>query len=116
MYKIWCTVLTIEDYEAKLGIEARYIDDLPQWLKDHQPEVVYINAGINTDSDMPSKVPEEIHYEGYKVDKTSIYPVLCDIKVIKSEAEIDVLRWATKITVEGHIEVLKSCKPGMKEM
>lgn len=56
---------------------------------------------------MPSKVPEEIHYEGYKVDKTSIYPILCDVKTIKSEAEIDVLRWATKITVEGHIEVLK---------
>lgn len=25
------------------------------------------------------------------------------------------MRWATKITVEGHIEVLKACKPGMRE-
>lgn len=85
-------------------------------MKEHQPELVYINAGINSDSDMPSKVPEEKHYEGYQVDKTSIYPVLCDVKVIKSEAEIDVLRWATKITIEGHVEVLRQCKPGMREM
>jgi len=41
--------------------------------------------------------------------------VLCDVKAVKSDAEIDVMRWATKITVEGHVEVLRRCKPGMKE-
>jgi Xaa-Pro aminopeptidase len=36
--------------------------------------------------------------------------------VTKTDEEIEVMRWATKITVEGHIEVLKAVKPGMKEI
>jgi Xaa-Pro dipeptidase len=53
--------------------------------------------------------------EGYEVEDTVIYPSISDSRVTKTELEIDVMRWASKITCEGHIEFLKHCKPGMRE-
>ena len=32
MYKIWMTVLTKEDYQAKYDIEVRYLDELKEYL------------------------------------------------------------------------------------
>jgi len=64
---------------------------------------------------MATVLPEEDHYNGYNAEKGVIYNILAETRLIKSEAEIDVMRWASKITVEGHIEFLKRCKPGMRE-
>lgn len=32
LYKIWMTVMTKEDYEAKYGIEVHYIDEMQAYL------------------------------------------------------------------------------------
>lgn len=32
MYKIWMTVMTKEDYQAKYDIEVRYLDELKEYL------------------------------------------------------------------------------------
>lgn len=109
------TVLSKEDFEKKYEIETHYIDELPEWLITKSPSTIYINQGINSDSRLPTVIPEEDHYNGYNFDKTTIYNILTDTKVVKSDAELDVMRWATKITVEGHVDVLRKIKPGMKE-
>ena len=62
-------------------------------------------------------MPEEKYCKDYseRMDKDTMYEVLADCRTTKGEMEIDVMRWATKITVEGHILVLKSIKEGMRE-
>ena len=49
------------------------------------------------------------------MDKETLYPIVANTRAVKNNEEIDVLRWATKITVEGHVEVLRHCKPGLRE-
>lgn len=44
-----------------------------------------------------------------------MYDIICESRVIKSEEEIKVMREASRITCEGHIEVLRKIKPGMRE-
>jgi Xaa-Pro aminopeptidase len=36
-----------------------------------------------------------------------MYDILAESRVIKNDEEIDVMRAATALTVEGHIEILK---------
>ena len=44
-----------------------------------------------------------------------MYEILANCRVTKTTQEIDVMRWATKITVEGHIEVMQKIRDGMRE-
>lgn len=34
----------------------------------------------------------------------------------KTPAEIHAMRWASQITCEAHVNVMRNCKPGLKEM
>jgi Xaa-Pro dipeptidase len=116
LYKIWMTVLSKEDFHKKYEIEAYYIDEISEWLASQKPDVLYVNQGTNSDSGLTSYIPEDKHITGYNVDRETIYEILAESRVIKTEEEIDVMRWATKITVEGHVEVLRAIKSGMKEL
>src|SRR5262249_48355941 len=42
-------------------------------------------------------------------------PILDNLRTIKSPAEVDVIREATRIASVGILEAMKSAKPGMKE-
>jgi Xaa-Pro dipeptidase len=77
---------------------------------------VYLNAGTNTDSGIDNIIPEEKYWKDLPgVDKEAIYEVLANCRVTKTAQEIEVMRWATKITVEGHVEVLRKIRHGMRE-
>ena len=62
MYKIWMTVMTKEDYQAKYDIEVRYIEELKDYLAQNCSEAsnttVYLNRGVNSDSKLQTQVPE----------------------------------------------------------
>jgi Xaa-Pro aminopeptidase len=111
------TVLTKDDFKAKYEIsDVVFVGDMAQWLKDRNADKVYLNAGTNSDSGMENMIPEEKYWKELKnVDKETIYAVLANTRVTKTSQEIDVMRWATKITVEGHVEVLKKIRDGMRE-
>ena len=75
-----------------------------------------MNSGTNTDSGMDNMIPEEKYWKELRgVDKDTMYEVLANTRVTKTAQEIDVMRWATKITVEGHVEVLRKIRDGMRE-
>ena len=77
---------------------------------------MHLNGGTNTDSGIDNMIPEEKYWGSLSnVDKESMYEILANCRVTKTDQEIDVMRWATKITVEGHIEVLKKIHGGMRE-
>lgn len=46
---------------------------------------------------------------------TDITPTLHEMRLIKSPAEIEVMRKAAKISVGAHLQAMKTCKPGMYE-
>ena len=117
LYKIWMTVLTKDDFKVKYDVDdVVFVEDMLQWLKDRNADRVFLNAGTNSDSGMENMIPEEKYWKELRgVDKDTMYEVLANTRVTKTAQEIDVMRWATKITVEGHVEVLRKIRDGMRE-
>ena len=44
-----------------------------------------------------------------------MYNILCESRVVKTAEEISIMRWATKITCEAHLYVMKNVKAGQRE-
>ena len=44
-----------------------------------------------------------------------LYPAIYNARIIKSTAELEVIRFSIKATSEGHVEIMKKCKPGLRE-
>lgn len=103
-YKIWMAVLELSDFETKYEIKCQPLEKLEQWVKERNPDIIHLNGGVNSDSGLSNIIPEE-KYWGFhsNVDKESIYQSLGNQRATKTDQEIDVMRWATKISVEGHI-------------
>jgi len=49
------------------------------------------------------------------VDNKTLFPLLRECRVIKSEDELNLLRYVAKISSQSHIAVMKKVKPGMME-
>jgi len=71
--------------------------------------------GMDSDSGNYPELPTIPEGGSYEIDKESLYPVVCECRVIKSEAEIDVMRAAARISSEGHIAAMQNIKPGLME-
>ncbi|KAI6176372.1 Peptidase M24B and Peptidase M24 domain containing protein [Aphelenchoides bicaudatus] len=69
----------------------------------------------NTDS---GKVLEPAQFPGreqFHTDIDDLYPVIAELRVFKTDKELEVLRYASKIASEAHKEVMRSIKPGLYE-
>jgi Xaa-Pro dipeptidase len=49
------------------------------------------------------------------VDDSTLHDILCESRVIKNDEEIKIMRWASIITCEAHVDVMRKVKPGMRE-
>jgi len=47
-----------------------------------------------------------------KVDEKFMHNILVESRVIKNDEEIEIMRWASKITCEAHAHMMRNCKPG----
>jgi len=115
LYKIWMTVMSLEDLSAKYKVEVHYIDEMEQFISDLKPEMIYLNAGTNSDSELQTLIPEEKYWSRYPADKETLWHHLSDARAVKSEAEIEAMKWASKIACEAHCEVMRRAKAGMRE-
>ena len=119
LYKIWMTVLTKEDFEKKYQMEVRYTSELQEFLATEccptKDATVFVNLGVNSDSGLTTDIPEHKYLDGLKVDKDYMHDILAESRVIKNEEEILALKWASQITTESHVNVMKHTKPGMRE-
>lgn len=112
------TVLTHEEWTKKYSLidQILYVDQIEETLKSLNPEIVFLNQGVNSDSGLTTMVPEEILYKTSlpraKVDLLIMHNILCESRVFKTPEEIEIMRWASKITCEGHLAVMRSVKSG----
>jgi len=116
-YKIWMTVLSLDDYKKKYPLVDEFIftDQIGEYFKTQQPETVYLNKGVNGDSGLTTMTPDESHYNEIcraSTDTTTMHNILCESRVFKNDEELHVMRWASLITCEAHVSVLQNVKPG----
>ena len=118
LYKIWMTVHTKEDFEKKYEMEVRYTSELEEFLATDcaaTSATVFVNLGVNSDSGLTTQIPEHKYLDGLQIDKDHMHDILAESRVIKNDEEILALKWASQITTEAHVNVLKNIKPGMRE-
>uniref|UniRef100_A0A8C0GFS4 Xaa-Pro dipeptidase n=1 Tax=Chelonoidis abingdonii TaxID=106734 RepID=A0A8C0GFS4_CHEAB len=74
-----------------------------------------LQRGVNTDS---GNISREASFEGisqFNVNNKILHPEIAECRVIKTDMELEVLRYTNKISSEAHKEVMKAIKVGMKE-
>ncbi|XP_038610523.1 xaa-Pro dipeptidase [Tachyglossus aculeatus] len=105
-----------EHFKEKYAVdEVQYSDDIARVLASLKPFVLLTLRGVNTDS---GNICREASFEGisqFDVNNTILHPEIVECRVIKTDMELEVLRYTNKISSEAHKEVMKAVKVGMKE-
>lgn len=98
---------------------AEFGDKLPELLD--QSDILYYRLGVNADRDetiirqiarMRALNRKPIHAPETIIDPGTI---VHEMRVIKSNAEIELMQRAADIAAEAHVEAMKTVRPGMKE-
>jgi Xaa-Pro dipeptidase len=77
---------------------------------------LYINEGVNSDSNLKTCLPDSKYLQNHTVDRPTMHDILAESRVIKNDEEIVAMRWASQITAEAHVNVMRNVKANMREM
>lgn len=98
--------------------EVRYVEELPDHLRSVAGSAVptlLLLEGPNTDS---GKTTRSAAFDGmseFETNRTLLHPEIAELRVIKTEMELEVLKYANKISSVAHMHVMRTIKAGMKE-
>jgi len=115
LYKIWMNFITKDQTADKYKIEVKYMSELEEEMKKFTGKL-YINEGTNTDSNLKTDLPDAKYLENHTVDRATMHDILAESRVIKNDEEIVAMRWASQITAEAHVNVMRNVKANMREM
>lgn len=87
---------------------VHYVCDLPTVLKELGCLELLVLDGQNTDSGAFHKGATFEGIQQFTVNKNLLFPILQNCRVTKTPHELDLLRYACRISAEAHIEVMKA--------
>ncbi|KNC76794.1 xaa-Pro dipeptidase, partial [Sphaeroforma arctica JP610] len=116
-YAVWMGVVYPKSYyEEKYGVEeVLFVDDIPAYFKEKNPNPIFINRGVNTDSGHTTMEATFDGIDQYKVDYERLFGDIGECRVIKTPQELEVMRYVAKISSEAHKQVMRKMQPGMME-
>ncbi|XP_055538050.1 xaa-Pro dipeptidase isoform X1 [Wyeomyia smithii] len=116
-YAVWMgPLLTPDDFRKKYEVDAvHYADEIESKIAALNPSVLLTLAGPNTDSGLQAKPANFSGIEKFVVDSDILFPVIAECRVIKSPAEIEVLRYVARVSSDAHKQVMKQIRPGWHE-
>lgn len=68
---------------------------MEQYLKDKNPSVIYLNDGVNSDSGLRPEKIDLAFLQNYNLNHEDLFEVITEARVIKSEGEINLLKYIT---------------------
>ncbi|KAK3570987.1 hypothetical protein QTP86_033195 [Hemibagrus guttatus] len=105
-----------EHFKEKYAVdEVHFTCDIAEILTNMKPPVLLTLRGLNTDS---GSICREASFEGisrFQVNNTLLHPVIVECRLIKTDMELEVLRYTNRVSSEAHKEIMKHIKPGQKE-
>uniref|UniRef100_UPI00398F01FD xaa-Pro dipeptidase n=1 Tax=Pristiophorus japonicus TaxID=55135 RepID=UPI00398F01FD len=116
-YAVWMgKIHSRDDFKKKYSVdEVHYTCDVAEVLKKLQPDVLLTLRGLNTDS---GHITREASFDGisqFTVNNTLLHPEMAECRVIKTDMEMEILRYTNRISSEAHKEVMKAVRVGKKE-
>ena len=79
------------------------------------PLLLYTLYGRNSDSGLYAAPAKFGGIEKYGVDNGKLFAHIQECRVIKSEAELEVMRYVSDVTCKAHMSVMAQIEPGMRE-
>lgn len=76
---------------------------------------IYTLHGKNTDSGAYSKAATFKGIEKHRVDNGRLFPIIVELRVVKTPEEMEVMRYVSDVTSKAHMEVMRQCAPGKRE-
>jgi len=98
--------------------EVRYVDEMPDHLRSVLGSTVptlLLLEGPNTDS---GKMTRPAAFDGmseFTTNRGLLHPIIAELRVVKTDMELEALRYANKISSAAHMHVMRTVKPGMRE-
>ena len=95
-----------------------YKSQLKDELNSLNPQKIYIYKGIDTYSRHWSNFYDDkviVNLFNHIIDEDTLFPVLNELRCIKTEKELKYFKEICKISSDAHIYTMQSCLPGMKE-
>jgi Xaa-Pro dipeptidase len=98
-------------------MRAAKVDEMAAVLADKlQLQKLFVLHGKNTDSGLETTTTSTFEgVENFEVDSQALHPVLVESRVIKTEKELELLRFVNKLSSRAHINVMKNIRPGKME-
>ena len=116
---IWMGKIKSTDfYKEKYGVDVvYYTNEIASVLKSTITEFningkqqLYINKGTNSNSGRGTTPTMFEGIEQFDLNTDVVYGKLCECRVIKTQKELELLRFVNKISSEAHIHVMKQVK------
>ncbi|KAJ8340635.1 hypothetical protein SKAU_G00352680 [Synaphobranchus kaupii] len=116
-YATWMgEYVPLSHFKEKYGVEeVQYASDIADFLASMNPAVILTLRGQNTDSGSTCR---EASFEGisrFQVNNVNLHPVIVECRLVKTDMELEVLRYTNRISSQAHKEIMKHVKPGQKE-
>ena len=119
--KVFMHVESLEDISKKYECKAFDLLKMPSEIKILKPNKLYVLNGINSDSKLKILTADYNFVFPYDelndlIDhNTLIYEILADTRTRKTNEEIELLKYLTKVTCDAHKETMKKIKENMYE-
>jgi len=112
-------VPTLEETREKYRVdEVFYVDEMPDHLRVSAGSTVptlLLLEGPNTDSGKTTRPAAFDGMSEFKTNRSLLHPRMAECRVLKTPYELDVLRYASKISSEAHKHLMRTIRPGMTE-
>lgn len=120
-YAVWMgEIKSLSHFKDRYKVDVvYYVDEIAQVLQDqfseHGKPLLFLLYGKSSDSGNYSKPATFEGIAKFDTDLSTLHPIVTECRVTKSDMEIALIQYATDVSSEAHIEVMRQVKPGMKE-
>jgi len=116
-YAVWMgEIESKEKCRERYGVDdVHYVQDMADALKAMGQPTLLTLHGANTDSGKTARAAAFDGMAAFSKNEEVLFPVITELRTIKTEAEIDVMRFAARVSSDAHMAVMKNLRPGMSE-
>jgi len=116
-YGVWMgAVHPPEHFRAKYAVdEVAFVEDIDQHLKGKGAKLLLTLRGLNTDSKKITREAKFPNIASFEVNNVILHPVIAELRVFKTDMELEVIRYTNRISSDAHKEIMRRIKPGDME-
>lgn len=116
-YAVWMgKIQPVSFFKQKYEVDEVYFgNEIEDVLRKKKPSFLLTLYGLNSDSGNYSKEATFDGIENFKINNQILHPQISECRVFKSNLELEVIKYANKMSSEAHKEVMQNVKPGLYE-